>query len=422
MTMGSAGIAWLRDAAWLSRRRAIAYSKIAVFAFAIIASAWIYAGDRLIDPRGKPVGADFVSFWAASALALGGTPASVYDPAQHRVAEQGAVGRSDIPYYAWFYPPVFLLLVLPLALVPYGWSLAIWLSLTGAAYAAIVRRLLPAPGVLWPAFGFPAALFNVMHGQNAFLTVTLFGGGILLLDRRPILAGALLGTMAYKPQLGCLIPLALLASGRWTAIAAAFGSAALLVAASFALFGTQTFVAFLAATDLARRALEDGLVDWDKMESLFAGVRLLGGSLIIAYAAQALLALAAAAAVIVAWRGRASTAAKGAVLAIASLLFSPFLLEYDLVLLAIPIAWLTWDGARNGFLPWEKASLALAWLVPLVSRPIASLANLGIAPLVCGLLLVTALRRALREAEFKNAPIRDPAQSNRQQAEPAIVT
>jgi len=54
---GIGGIAWLRDAAWLGRGRAIAYSKIAVFAFAIIASAWVYAGDRLIDPRGKPVGA-----------------------------------------------------------------------------------------------------------------------------------------------------------------------------------------------------------------------------------------------------------------------------------------------------------------------------------------------------------------------------
>ena len=377
-----AGVAWLRDAAWLGRHRATAYSKIVVFAFLAIAIAWLYAGDGSIDPMGKPVGTDFVSFWAASSLALGGTPAAAYDPEQHRSAEQRAVGRSDIPYYAWLYPPVFLLIVLPLALLPYGWSLAIWLALTGAGYVAVARRLLPARAALWPAFGFPAALVNVMHGQNAFLTVTLFGGGILLLDRRPLLAGMLLGAMAYKPQLGCLIPVALLAAGRGTALIGAAASAGLLMTASFALFGNATFAAFIAATDLARRMLEDGLVDWYKMQSVFAGMRLLGCSLIAAYAAQALLALAAAAAVIGVWRGRASTAAKGAVLAAASLLFPPLLLDYDLVLLAIPMAFLIRDGARRGFLPWEKASLALGWLLPLASRPIANLTGLGIAPLV----------------------------------------
>lgn len=397
----AAGVAWLREAAWLDRRRAVAYSKIIVLAFAIIAGGWISASDGLIDPEGKPVGSDFVSFWAASSLALGGTPEAAYDPAQHRAAEQRAVARpgrrdADLPYYAWFYPPMFLLIALPLALVPYGWSLALWLIVTGAGYAAVMRRMLPARGALWAAFGFPAALVNVMHGQNAFLSATLLGGGIVLLDRRPVIAGMLLGAMAYKPQLGCLVPLALLVSGRWTALAAASASAGLLAAASLALFGSDTFTAFLATTDLARRTLEDGLVDWDKMQSLFAGMRLLGISVGFAYAAQTLLALAAAVAVIAVWRSRADTAAKGAVLAAATLLSSPFLLDYDLVLLAIPMAWLIRDGTRTGFAPWEKASLALAWLLPLVARPLAGLSHLGIAPLVCVLLLATALRRALR--------------------------
>jgi alpha-1,2-mannosyltransferase len=395
----SASVAWLRDAAWLGRQRAVAYSKIVVLTFAIAASAWVYAGSGLIDPRGKPIGTDFVSFWAASSLALGGSPAAAYDLEQHRAAEQRAVDRTDIPYYAWLYPPVYLLIALPLALVPYGWSLAIWLSLTGAGYVAVARRLLPGREAIWPAIGFPAALINVIHGQNAFLSMTLFGGGILLLDDCPILAGMLLGTMAYKPQLGCLIPVALLAAGRWTTLAAAACSTGFLVAASFALFGNDTFAAFIATTHLARRMVEDGLVDWYKMQSIFAGARMLGFSLLTAYALQAILALAAAAAVVIAWRGRASTAAKGAVLAAASLLSAPLLLDYDLVLLAIPMAFLIRQGARNGFLPWEKISLALGWLVPLASRPIASLTNLEIAPVICGLLLLAALRRALDEAE-----------------------
>lgn len=394
-----ADLVWLRDAAWLGRRRAVAYSKIVFLVFAIIASAWVCAGNGLVDPLGKPVGTDFVSFWAASSLALRGTPAAAYDVEQHHIAEQRAIGRPDIPYYAWFYPPIFLLIALPLALVPYGWSLAIWLALTGAGYVAVVRRLLPGREALWPALGFPAALVNVEHGQNAFLTVTLFGGGMLLLDRRPVLAGALLGAMAYKPQLACLIPLALIVSRRWTVLAAATATAGLLVAAAFALFGRDTIAAFFATSDLVRRTLEDGLVDWYKMQSLFAGMRLLGVSVTAAYAAQALLALAAVATVLVVWHKQASDAMKIAVLAAASLLISPFLLDYDLVLLAIPLAILIREGAGSGFLPWEKASLALAWLAPLVSRTIASVTHVGIAPLICGLLLAAALRRAWHSAE-----------------------
>jgi hypothetical protein len=390
----SVSIAWLRDAGWLGARRAVAYSKIIVVAFALIAGGWIYAGKGLVDPNGKPIGSDFVSFWAASSLALRGEPAAVYDLERHKAAEAEAMGGADIPYFAWFYPPVFLLIAAPLALVPYGWSLALWLAATGAAYAATLRRLLGLGEWLWPTLGFPAALVNIMHGQNAFLTTALFGGGILLLDARPILAGALFGVMAYKPQLAGLIPLALLASGRWAALLAAAATALALTAASFALFGGATYAAFFATTDLARRTLEEGLVDWNKMQSLFAGVRLLGGALAIAYAAQALLALVAAGAVVVAWRGRAGTAAKGAVLAVAALLFSPFLLDYDLVLLAIPLAFLVAEGARHGFLPWEKASLALGWALPLIARPVAGITHLAVAPLVCGLILAMVLRRA----------------------------
>jgi alpha-1,2-mannosyltransferase len=392
------GVAWLREAGWLDRKRALAYSKIVMLVFASVFGAWIYAGHGEIDPYGRPIGTDFVSFWAASSLALDGTPAAAYDPAQHWAAEARAVGGAAIPYYAWFYPPVFLVLVLPLALVPYGWSLAIWLAVTGAGYAATMRRLLPGREALYAAFGFPAAFVNVMHGQNAFLSTALLGGGILLLDRRPILAGLLLGGLAYKPQLACLVPIALVASGQWTALAAAAASVGLLSAAAVVLFGHDTFAAFLASTGLARQMLEEGLVDWYKMQSIFAAARLLGLSLMTAYAAQGVVALGAVVAVVIAWRGRASIAAKGAVLAAASLLFSPLVLDYDLVLLAIPMAFVVRRGASGGFLPWEKAFLGLSWLLPLASRGIAEFTGLGDAPFVCGFMLMATLRRAQREA------------------------
>ena len=71
------------------------------------------------------------------------------------------------------------------------------------------------------ALAFPAVYVNLAHGQNGFLSAALLGGSLLILDQRPKLAGVLIGLLAYKPQFGVLIPLVLIATGRWTVIAAA---------------------------------------------------------------------------------------------------------------------------------------------------------------------------------------------------------
>ena len=52
----------------------------------------------------------------------------------------------------------------------------------------------------------------------------------------------------------------------------------------------------------------------------------------------------------------------------AVLLMTPYMMDYDLVILALPIAWIALEGARSGFMPWEKSLLALAWLLPLFAR------------------------------------------------------
>jgi hypothetical protein len=280
-----------------------------------------------------------------------------------------------------------------LALLSYGWALALWLAATGAAYAAVIARMLRSRAAAWAALGCPAALLNILHGQNGFLSAALFGGGLLALERRPALAGALLGGLVYKPQLAGLVPVALVAARQWRALAAAIVSVATLTGASLALFGAKTYAAFLANAPLARRTLESGLVEWPKMQSAFAAIRLAGGSAAAAYAAQIALALVGAAAVAWAWRGDARCEAKAAVLAAASLLVSPFLLHYDLVLLAIPAACVVRMAAADGFLPWEKIGLAAAWLLPLVSEQIADLTRVQVAPVMCALVLAIAWRR-----------------------------
>ena len=84
---------------------------------------------------------------------------------------------------------------------------------------------------------FPQTAFIAFTGQNSFLTGAILIAGITLLDRRPVLAGVLLGVLTYKPQLFLMVPVALLAGGHWKAIAAGIVTTALLALLSLALLG-----------------------------------------------------------------------------------------------------------------------------------------------------------------------------------------
>jgi alpha-1,2-mannosyltransferase len=167
----------------------------------------------------------------------------------------------------------------------------------------------------------------------------LFGGGLLLLSRQPILAGVLFGCLAFKPQLALVLPIALLAAGRWRTILAAGITAISLAGLSLIVFGIESWEGFFAVSSLASAALEQNLVGNQKMQSAFAAVRLLGGDVIFAYAVQAVLAVAVCAVLVMLLRRRSGSTAEAPAVAAAALLMSPFLLDYDLLLLAVPLAW-----------------------------------------------------------------------------------
>ena len=122
-----------------------------------------------------------------------------------------------MPFYGWHYPPFFFAIALAVAALPYALGLV---ALAGRELCRLSRgasaRSCRARETLLVAAAFPAVLVNIGHGQNGFLTAALLGGALLLLDRRPWLAGVLIGLLAYKPQFGVLIPIALLAGRRWS--------------------------------------------------------------------------------------------------------------------------------------------------------------------------------------------------------------
>ena len=205
------------------------------------------------------------------------------------------------------------------------------------------------------ALAFPAVFVNLGQAHNGFLTAALIGAALAQLDRRPWLAGVLIGCLAYKPQFGLLIPLVLIASGRWRVFAAAAATVALLALAVTLAFGAEVWTAFLASTKFTRTVvLEQGGTGWYKIQSVFSWVRMWGGGIALAYGAQAAVTLAIAAALTWLWRSPAAYPLKAAALVIGCALATPYSLDYDLMLLAPAIAYLALDGWARGFAPWRE--------------------------------------------------------------------
>src|SRR3954469_24799902 len=162
----------LRSGQWLTAERARGYSLILLGFYGIAIVGWIALSHGLVDRNGKPLGTDFSSFYAAGSLVLDGRAAEVYDMAAHHARQQQIFGAST-PYYAWFYPPIFLLLATPLATMPYLLALMAWQASSFALYLAVIggivpRLNLPGPTAVWlpVAAAFPAVFINLGHGQN----------------------------------------------------------------------------------------------------------------------------------------------------------------------------------------------------------------------------------------------------------------
>jgi hypothetical protein len=388
---------FLKRAAWLDEERVTGYARIFVCLYLAMAVVWIALSPNLIDPNGKPLGTDFMNVWSAGKLALAGEPGAAYEYGPHYEVQAQALPYADgqtAPYFGWPYPPHFLLAAALLALLPYGVALAAWMAVTLPVYLAAVRAIVPYRRWLLFALAFPAVFVNLGHGQNGFLSVGLLGLGLLSLERRPVLAGILFGLLTYKPQLGFLLPLALLAGRHWLAFLAAAATAIVASLLSYAVFGIEVWHAFFGSFELTRTyVLEQGPTGWQKLQSAFAAMRMLGASIETAYAVQAVVSLCVAAAVLWIWRRPLAMPLKGAALATGTLLVTPYVLDYDLMLLALPLAWLTVEGLRAQFLNWEKLTLFMVWLLPLFSREIGTF-GLPIGPVVLLVLLSFIVRRA----------------------------
>jgi hypothetical protein len=345
----------LRKVRWLA-----VGSRVFVFIYVSLAIILIVPGSSFSNIIGR----DFLTFWAASHLALSGEAAAAFDALRMTEAASFA-GQIRHGLLLWHYPPTFHLIVLPLALLPYPAACAAWLASTLFAYVQVIRRLAPHSECFLLAIAFPAVFVNARIGQNGFLSTALFGGAMLLLAKRPGIAGALIGLLVYKPHLGLLVPVALIFGRQWIALASAGATAIGFVLLSAVVLGWECWAAFWSNIPSVGLRLDDGVLKWRLMPSVYIALRTLGFDSVTSYIAHAAIAIAAGALTAWIWFKCARLPLCAAVLVCATLLLPPYLFDYDLTLLAVPIAILAWDGVQHGWYRGERTVLVLAWLAPL---------------------------------------------------------
>ena len=359
-----------------------ASAEIAYFLFSPAPSFFMPSVDGF---GGTAIGRDFLNTWMGGRSALAEGPAAWFDFRVYNDLLRALIGITES--YFWSYPPHVLLFIWPFGLMPYLPAFVLWtlggfaLFLYAAAAGGVERKHL-----LFVAVA-PAVAVNVFIGQNGFFTAALLIGGLVNLDRRPVLAGVLFGILTIKPQLGLLLPLVLMASGRWRTIVAAAATTAALVAATSWLYGADIWMAYLRNVVPVQHFLQEhgnGML-FLQIPSTFYAVRLVGLPVPMAWALQAIVSAVAVAAVIWTFRRRRDPVLSMALLIAATFLVTPYSLNYDMVVLGWVLALLR---QREGNEPIDHYLIIAVWTLPLTMM----LAGLIHIPLAMPVLAAFAAR------------------------------
>lgn len=389
--------AGLRSSGWLTRERVRAYAIIVLAVEGVALLIMLARSYDLFLPIDPPLSFDYMSFYAAGDLTDHGGAALAYDEEIHGQTEKRIYGDPRIPYFGFYYPPIYELLCAGLAAMPFAASYVIFMVVGAGAYFWVLRRTLRDPVLTTALAAFPAAFLTISLGQNSFLTTALMGSALLVLDRRPLLAGLLFGAMSYKPHFLLLVPVALVAGRQWRAFIAAVAAVAVLASLSLVMLGSAPWHAWLTTTPQTQRVFATGRVGFSQLVNLFGAVRLMGGSTELAWGIQAMALILAAAVVAIVWRGCRNAEIRGVTMVAATLVALPVVLFYDLLPATIAMAWLIRDARRHGYLPWEKTILSAMYPLALLCRGVGEKTHVPLGWLVAFGLLGLALAHVRRE-------------------------
>lgn len=325
---------------------------VALFVLLLLGAAVARPVRIMSSPSDAPI-SDFDFFHAGARAALDGNMVQAYDENWFRAHQQRIYNR-DLRG-PWSYPPPFGLMVSPLGMVDRGLALLIFMQATLIAYLLTLRRLAGdwLPTALLLMSGPIVAV--ILFGQNGLLTGTLGGLACLGLAGRRRWAGIPLGLLIIKPHLALGFAVYVIASRDWRSFWTAGATAAAAAGLATLVFGLAVWPAFLAAASFASAKLPTGYFPLYRMVSTYAAARTLGAAHDGALVAQAVSAMLAVAAIILAQRRLPAAQAIG-VTAFATLMISPYAFDYDLMIAGAGLALLLPDLARLGR-PTERSAL-----------------------------------------------------------------
>ncbi len=342
-----------------------------------------------LDFANHALGRDFVNYWTAGHLVAEGHIATIFDPVRFLNAEHRLFDPA-LPFHFWSYPPPALFLVTPLGLVPYIPALILWSLFGIAILIPVARRMFADPKERILLVCAPAVAINVALGQNGAITAALLIGGLAVWRRRPGWAGVLFGLLAFKPQIGLLLPLAVIADRRWKTLAWAAGVAIGVVLLTVPVFGLEAWRGFFGPTLTQQGVMLNygaGPFQW-MMPSTFMASRLIGLPTIIATTLQGPVSLFACWLVWFGYRKGADDELKAALLMTATFVATPQCFNYDLIPCAAA-ALVLW---RKDESPWGKGLALLVWGLPILMISLQAVAIAGApSPLVAPLVLIAPL-------------------------------
>jgi alpha-1,2-mannosyltransferase len=342
---------------------------------------------------GSRFGGDFVVFWNAAHRVRHGDIAAIYDPGTwHRILSN----TTGSILLSWFvYPPFTLFGLWPLGDATYNEAVLAWSLIPLAFYFAWIVLLAKRSGLgvdAYPAcenswsrkqayavliaFSLPFLCANLFSGQTGTLVAVFFLGTAYFWPIRPVLAGICIGLLAIKPQMGLLMPFALLASGQWRIIAAAATTVLSLIVLSTIWLGAAIWTDYLRMSLLFGHFIGGG---YGQIRQLALGpyVSLQGAGMPAALAGflQVAVSVAVLIAIIQAfWRWKANKQELGqqdgrldlrlGLLAAGTLLTTPYSLSYDTPLLMLSIIPLLARSWRDGWDGIELASVTALLMLP----------------------------------------------------------
>lgn len=377
-------------------RRLSIYSVFVLFGYLSIFGYSLAIDSQSEIKNPAPIGIDFAVYYTAGSMVLNGQVGDIYDYGVFHTELEETLGREIPQLLGWIYPPLFLLLIVPFALLPYSTALILWILITLSLAILVGRAILPTNKSLALLMcGFPGVLMNLRWGQNGFLNTALIGLGIHLIDSTPLLSGFMFGLLTYKPQMAFFPLLLLFLTRKWKVLIWAASFSILNIIASAALFHTSTWINYLNAffQSLSMQLVTMWVEISAVQPSIYSFLNLLGVENNIIKTVLLVIGIITTVICVWVWQNTDRFTLKGTVIVLGILITMPYYMQYDLMILSLPLILMTYDFFLYGSKPYEIACLVLLWLMPLMNWPIVMYTGIQICPIILIMVLIMTVLR-----------------------------